>query len=71
MASDPHWYRNAVAAPQVRFGGRAYRAQPVVDTDEQARLWALAERVYPPHATARAAAARAGRSVPLLQLTPA
>lgn len=70
MAGDPHWYRNAVADPEVRFAGRAYRAQPVADEVERARLWTLADRVYPPHAASRAHAARSGRTVPLVQLAP-
>lgn len=71
MADDPHWYRNALADPQVRFGGDLYGARPVADDGELARLWTLADRVYPPHAAARAHAARGGRTIPLLQLTPA
>lgn len=70
MASDPHWYRNAVAEPRVRLGGSAYRAAPVSDAGERERLWQLADRVYPPHAVARAQAGRSGRTVPLLQLIP-
>lgn len=70
MAADPHWYRNAVADPQVRFAGRAFRAQPVAGDAEQARLWVLADRVYPAHAASRAHAARSDRSIPLLQLAP-
>lgn len=71
MAGDPHWYGNAVADPEVRFAGRVHRARPVADDGELARLWTLADRVYPPHAAARAHAARSGRTIPLLQLAPA
>ncbi len=70
MASDPHWYRNAVADSHVRFAGRPHRADSVTDADERARLWELADLAYPPNAAARLAAARHGRTVPLLQLTP-
>lgn len=70
MAHDPQWYRNALADPEVRFAGWAYRAQTVTDAGELARLWTLADRVYPPHAASRAHAARSGRTIPLVQLTP-
>jgi deazaflavin-dependent oxidoreductase (nitroreductase family) len=70
MPGDPHWYRNAIADPEVRFAGRAHRARPVAGDAELARLWTLADRVYPPHAASRAHAARSGRTVPLLQLAP-
>lgn len=70
MASDPFWYRNAVADPDVRFAGGAYRAQAVADADELDRLWTLADRVYPPQAAFRAHAARSGRTIPILQLAP-
>lgn len=72
MADDPHWFRNALAAPeQVRFAGVAHRAQAVTDETDLARLWTLADRAYPPNAAARAHAARSGRTIPLLQLVPA
>jgi deazaflavin-dependent oxidoreductase (nitroreductase family) len=70
MADDPHWYRNALAVPDVRFGGQACRAQPVTDARELSRLWTLADRAYPPHAASRAHAARRERTIPLMQLTP-
>ncbi|HEY2767219.1 MAG TPA: nitroreductase/quinone reductase family protein [Solirubrobacteraceae bacterium] len=70
MADDPHWYRNAVADPEVRFAGCAYCAQTVTDDGELARLWTLADCVYPPHSASRAQAARSGRTIPLVQLTP-
>ena len=35
---------------------------------ERARLWALADRVFAPYADYRREAARAGRSIPIVQL---
>jgi len=67
---DPFWLENAVVEPAVRLGGGAYRAAVVADKAEQARLWKLAERFYPPNASYRAHAARSGRKIPLLKLHP-
>lgn len=67
---DPFWLENAVADPAVRLGHDPYRAALVTDESEQARLWELAERFYPPYATYRAHAARSGRRIPLLELRP-
>jgi deazaflavin-dependent oxidoreductase (nitroreductase family) len=70
MPEDPFWYRNALADPDVRLGGAAFRAQVVTDAAAQARLWALGDRFYPAYATTRRQAARNGRTIPILQLTP-
>jgi deazaflavin-dependent oxidoreductase (nitroreductase family) len=67
---DPFWLENAVLDPAVRLGGGAYRAAVVTDEIEQARLWELAERFYPPYASYRAHSVRSGRSIPLLELRP-
>jgi deazaflavin-dependent oxidoreductase (nitroreductase family) len=66
----PAWFHNAVAHPDVVFAGRPYRAQVVDDEAELARLWPLAEGFFPPYAFYRARAARTGRTIPMLQLTP-
>ena len=65
---NPAWFHNACANPEVRFGGRPFRASVVVDDAERARLFALADRVFPTYATYRDRAARAGRTIPILQL---
>ncbi len=70
LPEHPSWYRNAVANPNVTLGGRPFRAEVVEDEAERRRLWALAYRVFPAYATYRASAARAGRTIPILQLTP-
>jgi deazaflavin-dependent oxidoreductase (nitroreductase family) len=65
---DPFWYRNALADPAVRFEARAYRAVPVEDAAEQARLWQLADVFHPSSVAYRERAARSGRTIPILRL---
>jgi deazaflavin-dependent oxidoreductase (nitroreductase family) len=66
----PAWFFNARANPDVRLGGRPFRAEVVEDEASRARLWGLADRVFPPYATYRERAARTGRTIPILQLVP-
>jgi deazaflavin-dependent oxidoreductase (nitroreductase family) len=66
----PAWYHNIRANPDVVYGGLPFRATIIEDAGEQQRLWQLADRVFPPYADYRAEAARAGREIPLVQLTP-
>lgn len=70
LGEDPHWYRNALADPGVRFESRPYRAEPVEDEAARQRLWELADRHYPPSIAYRRRAARHGRTIPILQLVP-
>jgi deazaflavin-dependent oxidoreductase (nitroreductase family) len=67
----PAWFFNARANRDVRLNGRPYRAEPVEDETERARLWGLADRVFPPFASYREQAARSGRTIPILQLAAA
>jgi deazaflavin-dependent oxidoreductase (nitroreductase family) len=67
---NPAWYYNALAWPDVVLGGQPFRAEVVTEEAERARLWALADRVFPAFATYRVAAARAGRTIPIFQLVP-
>ena len=67
----PAWYHNIRAHPDVRFGGSPFRAHVVEDDDERQRLWELADRVFPPFAGYRVEAATAGRTIQIVQLTPA
>jgi deazaflavin-dependent oxidoreductase (nitroreductase family) len=67
---NPSWYYNLVAHPDVSFGGERMRAEVVPETDH-ARLWTLGDRVFPPFASYRKSASAAGRTIPLIQLTPA
>jgi deazaflavin-dependent oxidoreductase (nitroreductase family) len=65
----PAWFHNLRADPDVTFGGIPMRATVVEDVAERQRLWALADRVFAPYATYRRDAARAGRTIPIVQLT--
>jgi deazaflavin-dependent oxidoreductase (nitroreductase family) len=66
----PFWFHNARANPDVRLGGRPFRVEVVEDEASRARLWELADRVFPPYAAYRERAARVGRTIPILQLVP-
>ena len=70
MPEHPSWFHNLRAHPEVRLGGVAFRAEVVADEAERARLWDLADRVLPAYATYRERAARAGRTIPIVQLVP-
>ncbi len=67
---NPAWFYNARANPEVLLGGQPYRAEVIDDEAARARLWPLADRVFPAFASYRASAARAGRTIPILQLVP-
>jgi deazaflavin-dependent oxidoreductase (nitroreductase family) len=70
LPDDPAWFHNARANPDVLLGGQPFRAEVVDDEASRARLWELADRVFPPYATYRQSATRAGRTIPILQLIP-
>jgi deazaflavin-dependent oxidoreductase (nitroreductase family) len=70
LPTHPSWFHNAQAHPDVTFGGQHFRAEVVEDEAERERLWALADRVFPKYAFYRRRAAQAGRTIPLVQLTP-
>ena len=67
----PAWYHNLRAHPAVTFGSVPMTATVVDDDTERQRLWPLADRVFPPYAKYRRAAAKAGRTIPIVQLAPA
>jgi deazaflavin-dependent oxidoreductase (nitroreductase family) len=67
--SNPAWYYNLLAHPDVMFAGAPVTAV-VVREDDHERLWTLGDRVFPAFATYRRRAASAGRTVPLVQLIP-
>jgi hypothetical protein len=46
------------------------RATVVANEDERQRLWALADRVFPAFDRYRRDAAKANRTIPLIQLRP-
>ena len=66
---DPAWFHNLVADPEVTFGGIPMRAMVVDDEAERRRLWKLADNVFAPYEDYRRAAARTGRTIPIVQLT--
>jgi len=66
---NPSWYHNARANPEVELGGDRFRAELIADESERTRLFELAERVLPAFASYRESAGRAGRRIPILQLT--
>jgi deazaflavin-dependent oxidoreductase (nitroreductase family) len=65
----PAWFHNLRAHPEVVFGGIPMRAMVVSDEAERHRIWPLADRVFAPYATYRLEAARANRTIPIVQLT--
>ena len=66
----PSWFHNAQANADVLLGGRPFRAELVEDEASRARIWDMADRVFPPYAVYRERAALAGRTIPILQLVP-
>ena len=70
LPQHPGWYHNLRAHPEVRLGGRPFRAEVVDDERERARLWELADGVFPPYAAYRRRAERAGRAIPIVRLVP-
>jgi deazaflavin-dependent oxidoreductase (nitroreductase family) len=67
---DPAWFHNVRASPDVLLGGHPFHAELVEDEATRARLWELAERIFPAFSSYRHTAARAGRTIPILQLVP-
>lgn len=65
----PAWFHNLQAHPDVILGGIPMRATVVGDEAERQRLWVLADQVFAPYATYRQEAAKANRTIPIVQLT--
>ena len=70
LPQHPAWFHNLRAHPDVKLGGQPLRAVVIEDELERSRLWQLADRVFPAYADYRERAARAGRAIPIVQLTP-
>jgi deazaflavin-dependent oxidoreductase (nitroreductase family) len=70
LPQHPAWFHNLRADPDVTFGGIPMRAAVVTDEAERRRLWALADRVFAPYAVYRREAAKANRTIPIVQLSP-
>jgi deazaflavin-dependent oxidoreductase (nitroreductase family) len=66
----PQWYYNLVANGRCQFGGEAFVAAEVTDSDEYLRLYALAEQVFSGYQEYREKAASFGRKVPIFRLAP-
>ncbi|MGW5110170.1 nitroreductase/quinone reductase family protein [Nocardia sp. NPDC004123] len=69
-ATNPGWYYNLLANPDVVFAGAPMRATVICDEDERRRLWTIADRVFPAYIPYRREAGQAGRTIPIIQLTP-
>jgi deazaflavin-dependent oxidoreductase (nitroreductase family) len=69
-AKHPAWFHNLRAHPDVTFGTIPMHATVVTDDAECARLWVLADRVFPAFASYRRRAAKVPRTIPIVQLTP-
>ena len=70
LPENPAWFYNLCADPDVKLGGKRFRAEVVEDEAARARLWQLADRVFPPYSNYRERAERASRTIPIVQLTP-
>ena len=70
LPEHPAWFYNLQAHPDVTLGGVPMRATVVEDEAERERLWRLADRVFAPYADYRREAAKANRSIPIVQLSP-
>jgi deazaflavin-dependent oxidoreductase (nitroreductase family) len=70
LPNHPAWFHNLRANPDVTLGGIPMRAMVVGDEAERQRLWALADQVFGPYAAYRREAAKANRTIPIVQLTP-
>jgi deazaflavin-dependent oxidoreductase (nitroreductase family) len=64
--THPAWFHNLVAHPDVSVNGLPMRATVIADEAERARVWALADNVFPVFADYRAATSR---TIPLVRLT--
>jgi deazaflavin-dependent oxidoreductase (nitroreductase family) len=64
----PAWYHNLRACPDVMFARIPMTASMVEDESERARLWALADNVFPAFARYRKDAAELDRTIPIVQL---
>lgn len=67
--THPAWFHNLQADPDVTFGGIPMCATVVTDEAERRRLWGLADSVFAPYAAYRREAAKANRTIPIVQLT--
>ena len=71
LPNHPAWFHNLRANPDVTLGGIPMRATVVAGEAERRRLWALADNVFAPYAAYRREAAKANRTIPIVQLSEA
>ena len=69
-ATNPAWFYNLLAHRDVTLGTMPMRATVVRDEAQRRRLWALADRVFPPFEKFRQRAMTANRTIPIVQLAP-
>jgi deazaflavin-dependent oxidoreductase (nitroreductase family) len=69
LPRHPAWFHNLEANPDVVLNGIPMRATVVGDEAERRRLWTLADRVFAPYAAYRREAAKASRTIPIVQLS--
>jgi deazaflavin-dependent oxidoreductase (nitroreductase family) len=68
LPGNPSWFYNVRANQDVVFGGQPFRAEIIEDEPTLARLWQLADKLFPAFAIYRQNAALAGRTIPVVQL---
>jgi deazaflavin-dependent oxidoreductase (nitroreductase family) len=68
LEKHPAWFHNLRAHPDVTLGGVPMRATVIEDEAERERLWVLADQVFAPYAAYRREAAKANRTIPIVQL---
>ena len=66
----PAWFHNLRAHPAAAIGGLPVTAEVIDDPAELARLWPVADSVFPTFRRYRDDAARTNRTIPLVALTP-
>ena len=71
----PAWFHNLCANPEVVISttgeGPTRLAEQITDNAELARLWPLADRVYPLYADYRQRTAPLGRTIPMVRIRAA
>lgn len=67
--NHPAWVFNLRAQPECEFGDEEFHATEITDPDEYARLYALAEKVFPGYVDYREKTAAIGRHIPVFRLT--
>ena len=71
LPEHPAWFHNLKANPDVKLDGHPFRAEVIENDAARDRLWQMADRVFPAYAAYRERAAKAGRTIPIVQLVPA